>query len=68
MPLKNRYPNFEYLAEEVKKYLSTSGFFTIMLKNGKIIHHFPEDMNNFQTWLEQNEVVDIRSEERWPLL
>ncbi len=67
MVLKNRYPNFEYLAEELKKYASTSCFFTIMLKNGKIIHHFPEDMNNFKTWLEQNEVVDIRSEERCSL-
>lgn len=59
------YPDFEYTAGQLVKFLAASEFFTIMLKNGDIIHFTPKDVNDFEKWLEKNNIPSIRSEEGW---
>ncbi len=65
MTSANRYPDFEYAAGKLAKFLATSDIFTIMLKNGDIIHFTPKNGTAFQEWLEQNKILNIRSEEGW---
>jgi len=61
----NCYPDFDYTAEQLSKYLSASDLYTIMLKNGEIIHFTPKDSAAFEKWLEQNNIPNIRSESGW---
>ncbi len=65
MTSASHYPDFEYAAEQLSKFLAASEFFTIMLKNGDIIHFTPTDVLAFQKWLEKNKIPSIRSEEGW---
>lgn len=65
MTLANCYPDFEYTAGELAKFLAASDFFTIMLKNGDIIHFTPKDVGAFQKWLDKNNIPNVRSEEGW---
>jgi hypothetical protein len=67
--LINQYPDFKYSVGELKKYITgASGFFSIMLKNGDIISHQPEDASGFRAWLDKNGVIDVQSETRWYVL
>jgi len=54
------YPNFDYKAGELNKYIATAQMITIMLKNGEIIHYFPEDTANFLQWLCAHGIKDIK--------
>ncbi len=65
MTSANHYPDFEYTAGQLFKFLAASDFFTIMLKNGDIIHFAPKNVSGFQKWLEENNIPSIRSEEGW---
>lgn len=65
MSANSRYSEFGYLASELSKFLAASDFFTIMLKDGRIIHFTPDDANSFRHWLLLNEVIDMRTEKGW---
>lgn len=65
MTSASNYPDFEYTAEQLAKYLVASDFFTIMLKNGDVIHFTPKDADDFKKWLEKHNISSIRSEEGW---
>lgn len=65
MTSADHYPDFEYTAGQLSKFLAASDFFTIMLKNGDIIHFTPKDVDAFQKWLEKNNIPSIRSQEGW---
>lgn len=65
MTSANRYPDFNYTAGQLAKFLAASDFFTIMLKDGDIIHFTPKDVAAFQKWLEQNNIPSIRTQEGW---
>ncbi|MDB5156050.1 MAG: hypothetical protein JWR50_757 [Mucilaginibacter sp.] len=54
------YPNFEYKAGELNKYIATAQMITIMLKNGEIIHYFPENTPSFLQWLCDHHIKDIK--------
>ena len=55
------YLDFKYPADELEKYISAAGFFTIMLRNSDIVHYEPVDATDFEAWLDENGVTDIRS-------
>ncbi|MEJ7678736.1 MAG: hypothetical protein WKG06_12935 [Segetibacter sp.] len=40
-------------------------FFTIMLKNGQIVHYKATDEKSFSQWLAENNIPDIRTEDGW---
>lgn len=65
MTSADHYPDFDYTAKQLSKFLAASEFFTIMLKNGDIVHFTPKDMSAFKKWLEQNNIPNIRAEEGW---
>lgn len=65
MTATDGYPGFDYTARQLSKYLPVSDFFTIMLKNGEIVHFTPKDVGAFEKWLERNNIPNIRSESGW---
>jgi hypothetical protein len=65
MSANSRYPGFDYPASDLFKFLAASNFFTIVLKEGRIIHFTPDDANSFRHWLLLNEIIDIRTEKGW---
>ena len=65
MSANSRYPGFDYPASELFKYLAATDFFTIMLKDERIIHFTPDDANSFQHWLLLNKIIDMRTERDW---
>ena len=56
------FPGFDYPASDLLKFIAAAEFFTIMLKNGEIVHFATADPTEFQDWLLQNNVKDIRKE------
>lgn len=40
MTSADQFPDFDYTAGQLSKFLAASDFFTIMLKNGDIIHFY----------------------------
>ena len=65
MAVNNRYPGFEHPASDLSKFLAASDFFTIMLKDGGIIHFTPDDAKSFRHWLLLNKIIDMRTENGW---
>ena len=61
----DRYPVFDYTTEQLSKYLAASDLYTIMLKNGEIIHFTPKDSAAFEKWLDRNNIPNIRLESDW---
>lgn len=60
MNITNQYPDFEYRANELSKFLTAADMVTIMLKNGSIIHYTPENLPAFLRWLHDNRVQDLK--------
>lgn len=65
MTAASHFPGFNYPAFELLKFLNASHLFTIMLKNGDIIHFSTDDSILFKQWLVDNNVADIKKEESW---
>lgn len=57
---KPYFAGFEYHSHEVCKFLQTYSTFTLMLTNGAIIHYQPEQVLDFQRWLNHHKIEDIR--------
>lgn len=61
------YPGFDYPATELLKYITVLNDFTIMLKDGDIIKHTPDDDEAFKRWLDCNHIQNIREEQGWAI-
>ena len=55
------YPGFGHPANELRKYIKAVDCFTIMLNDGSIVHHEPDDPSLFTKWLKTHCVEDIRA-------
>ena len=55
-------PGFGYTPDQLNRYIEASGIFTILLKNGLIVHHNPDDAETFRYWLSFYKVIDIRTQ------
>ncbi|MYY43981.1 hypothetical protein EH155_15800 [Elizabethkingia anophelis] len=53
------YPEFEHRANCIIKYAEAIDIFTLLLKNGSIIHFKPRDPHSFRLWLQQNNIPVI---------
>ncbi|HWV74120.1 MAG TPA: hypothetical protein VN040_20520 [Pseudosphingobacterium sp.] len=51
---------FEYPSDMIKKYISNLEIFTIMLVDGRIVHHIASDAEAFKNWLIINNIPDVR--------
>ncbi|GAB2977388.1 hypothetical protein GCM10027049_10600 [Mucilaginibacter puniceus] len=58
--MTSSYPGFDYKADELRKFLASTDIFTILLKNGKIIHFTALDKNSFQQWLIEHNIENIK--------
>ncbi len=65
MSASSRYPGFDYPANQIFKFLAALDFFTIMLKNGEVVHYKASDESSFRQWLKDNNIPDIRTEDGW---
>ena len=65
MSASSDYPGFDYPANQIFKFLAALDFFTIMLKNGEVVHFKASDTNSFRQWLTDNNIPDIRTEDGW---
>jgi hypothetical protein len=54
------YPGFEYPAHLLRKFICAVDIFTILLKDGKIVHHRAKDTQLFRRWLIAHLVEDIK--------
>lgn len=61
----SHYPEFEYAANELYKFIAVHEIFTIMLNDGRIIHFTAKDVDSFRQWLLKNKIQDIRTEDGW---
>ncbi|OJZ06478.1 MAG: hypothetical protein BGP15_04345 [Sphingobacterium sp. 40-24] len=59
------FPNFEYPASEVFKYICILKDFTLMLHSGDTVKFTPDDEYAFKAWLDNNGVKNIRKESEW---
>jgi hypothetical protein len=58
---KDKYPGFEFPASSLVKFVSAGEIFTILLKNGQIIHYIAADQVSFNQWLINHKIADIKS-------
>lgn len=65
MSASSHYPGFKHPANQVLKFLAALDFFTIMLKNGDIVHYVASDVKAFRKWLTDNNIPDVRAEDGW---
>ncbi len=63
MNAEPEFKGFNYVISDVVRFLPSHDFFTIMLKNGKIVHHCPENYYDFLAWLRSHQIPDVR--ESW---
>lgn len=62
MNVESRFEGFDHPIDAVVKFLATTEFFTLMLKNGEIVHFSPDDPAAFRKWLRGHRVPDIRED------
>lgn len=65
MSASSHYPGFDYPANQIFNFLSALDYFTIMLKDGQIVHYTASDVNAFLQWLTDNNIPDMRTEDEW---
>lgn len=56
----NYFPNLDISLNQIKRFKETIGFFSMLLEDGSIVHHSPEDKERFRNWLLTNEVPEIK--------
>ncbi|WP_312288456.1 hypothetical protein [Chryseobacterium gleum] len=47
-------------SSEITKFICTCGIFSLLLKNGTIIHIAPEDVRMFNEWLKTKHIENIK--------
>jgi len=65
MSASSHYPGFDYPANQIFKFLAALDFFTIILKNGEVVHYKASDILSFSQWLTDNNIPNIRTEDGW---
>jgi hypothetical protein len=65
MSASSHYPGFDYPANQIFKFLAALDFFTIILKNGEVVHYKASDILSFSQWLTDNNISNIRTEDGW---
>lgn len=56
----NHFPNLNIALNQIKRFKETVGFFSMLLEDGSIVHHSPEDKDLFREWLLMNNVPEIK--------
>lgn len=56
------FPDFDYHVAQIIKYIRADEIFTIMLKDGSIIHHITQQHDLFEKWLMENDIINIKNQ------
>ncbi|SDM84121.1 hypothetical protein [Pedobacter antarcticus] len=59
-PHKEYFTGFDYAPDMLSKFIAAGDIFTIMLKDGNIVHYTPENKELFKKWLQDHNVTNIR--------
>ena len=54
------FSGFEHSAAQIRRFLQTHKTFTLLLSEGRIVHHEAEDAIRFRTWLLTHQIEDVR--------
>jgi hypothetical protein len=54
------FPGFDFCIVQLRKYIHAYEVFTILLTDGRIVHHQPQNVTEFRNWLSQHQVEDLR--------
>ena len=57
------YQGFNYSCTHLVKFANSFDLFTIMLRNGQIVHFQPDNISEFREWLLKNNIEDIKGTE-----
>lgn len=57
---KGSFPGFNYHIADVQKYVRSSDTFTLMLKNGTIIHYTSQEAEIFERWLKDHHITSLK--------
>ncbi|MNJ92295.1 hypothetical protein D3C87_99620 [compost metagenome] len=49
-------------SDEIRKFIANCGIFSLLLKNGKVIHFIPDDPDHFIQWLSSKGIKNIKEE------
>ena len=60
---EEKFPGFDYPVTELAKYIRAGEIFTILLKEGSIIHPTFKDYEPFEKWLLDNNIQNIKQNE-----
>ncbi|RAJ37196.1 hypothetical protein LY11_00272 [Pedobacter cryoconitis] len=63
MEAADTYPGFEYAAHLLHKFICAVDIFTILLKDGKIVHYTAADTEQFKNWLIANHIENIKPDQ-----
>lgn len=50
-------------SDEIIKFIANCGIFSLLLKNGKVIHFIPDDPDHFTEWLSEKGIKNIKRPE-----
>lgn len=54
------FPGFDCPAEQLSKFIAAGDTFTMLLKDGSIVHHTTKQHVLFKEWLIKNNIEDIK--------
>lgn len=63
LDLTDNYPDFEYTAHLLHKFICAADIFTILLKDGKTVHYRATDIELFKGWLIAHRIENIKPEQ-----
>lgn len=58
--VEEKFPGFDYPAVKLSKFIAAGNIFTLMLKDGSIIHYTTREVTSFKSWLLKNQIEDIK--------
>jgi len=50
-------------SDEIIKFIANCGIFSLLLKNGKVIHFTPDDPDHFMEWLNRKGIKNIKRQQ-----
>jgi len=61
--MTDTYPGFDYPVQLLRKFICAVDIFTVLLEDGRIIHHRTRYPDQFREWLLRNGIEDIKLDE-----
>ena len=53
----------KHRSDEIIKFIANCGIFSLLLKNGQVIHFIPDNPHHFMEWLGSKGIKDIKRQQ-----